>query len=110
MPEFQMAMRQTVHRAEGAAFDLRQASQKPKDAMRINLREPEQRPATSSESPLARHSSTAKAVIQQKVAKVMREKAAGTLRSSSGKKVTSRAQALAIGYSEGRRAAKKRKG
>jgi hypothetical protein len=42
---------------------------------------------------------------QSKVAKVMRERKAGTLRSgSSGKKVTSRKQAIAIGLSEARRA------
>lgn len=45
---------------------------------------------------------------QQKVAKVMQERKAGTLRSgSSGKKVTSRKQAIAIGLSEARRAGKK---
>jgi hypothetical protein len=41
----------------------------------------------------------------RKVAKVMRERKRGTLRSgSSGKKVTSRQQAVAIGLSEARRA------
>ena len=45
---------------------------------------------------------------QKKVAKVMRERKAGKLRSGrSGKKVTSRKQALAIGLSEARRAGKK---
>ena len=45
---------------------------------------------------------------QKKVAKVMRERKAGTLRSgSSGKKVTSRKQAIAIGLSEARREGKK---
>jgi hypothetical protein len=45
---------------------------------------------------------------QDKVEKVMRERKAGTLRSgSSGKKVTSRKQAIAIGLSEARRAGKK---
>ena len=39
----------------------------------------------------------------EKVKKVMREKKKGTLRSSSGKKVTSRKQAIAIGLSEARR-------
>jgi uncharacterized protein DUF6496 len=43
-----------------------------------------------------------------KVAKVMHERKAGTLRSGrSGKKVTSRKQAIAIGLSEARRAGKK---
>jgi hypothetical protein len=42
---------------------------------------------------------------QQKVEKVMRERKRGTLRSgSSGRKVTSRKQAIAIGLSEARRA------
>ena len=41
----------------------------------------------------------------RKVAKVMRERKRGTLRSGgSGKKVTSRNQAVAIGLSEARRA------
>ena len=41
---------------------------------------------------------------QEKVKKVMREKKKGTLRSGkSGKKVTSRKQAIAIGLSEARR-------
>ena len=44
----------------------------------------------------------------RKVAKVMRERKAGTLRSGrSGKKVTSRKQAIAIGLSEARRAGAK---
>jgi len=42
---------------------------------------------------------------QQKVARVMRERKRGTLRSgSTGKRVTSRKQAIAIGLSEARRA------
>jgi hypothetical protein len=45
---------------------------------------------------------------QKKVEKVMRERKSGTLRSGrSGKKVTSRKQAIAIGLSEARRAGKK---
>ena len=45
---------------------------------------------------------------QRKVARVMRERKAGKLRSgSSGAKVTSRKQAIAIGLSEARRAGKK---
>jgi hypothetical protein len=45
---------------------------------------------------------------QKKVAKVMREKKAGTLKSGrSGKKVTSRKQAIAIGLSEARKAGAK---
>jgi hypothetical protein len=41
---------------------------------------------------------------QQKVKKVMHERKHGTLRSGSGKKVTSRKQAIAIGLSEAREA------
>lgn len=42
---------------------------------------------------------------QEKVGKALHERKAGTLRSgSSGKKVTSRKQAIAIGLSEARRA------
>ena len=45
---------------------------------------------------------------QTKVEKVMRERKRGTLRSGgSGKKVTSRKQAIAIGLSEARRAGAK---
>lgn len=45
---------------------------------------------------------------QEKVKKVMEEKKKGTLRSGkSGKKVTSRKQAIAIGLSEARRAGAK---
>jgi hypothetical protein len=44
----------------------------------------------------------------EKVAKVMHERKEGTLRSGgSGKKVTSRKQAIAIGLSEARREGKK---
>jgi len=44
-------------------------------------------------------------LAEKKVKKVMRERKRGTLRSgSSGKKVTSRKQAIAIGLSEARRA------
>lgn len=39
---------------------------------------------------------------QNKVEKVMHERKKGTLKSSSGKKVTSRKQAIAIGLSEAR--------
>lgn len=44
-----------------------------------------------------------------KMGKVMHEYKAGTLKSSSGKKVTSRKQAIAIGMSEQAAAAKKKK-
>ena len=42
-----------------------------------------------------------------KVGKAMHERKHGTLRSGSGKKVTSRKQAIAIGLSEARRSGKK---
>ena len=44
---------------------------------------------------------------QKKVEKVMHEKKKGTLKSGSGKKVTSRKQAIAIGLSEARKAGAK---
>jgi hypothetical protein len=44
---------------------------------------------------------------QKKVARVMRERKRGTLKSGSGKRVTSRKQAIAIGLSEARRAGAK---
>ncbi len=44
---------------------------------------------------------------QDKVEKVMHEKKEGTLKSGSGKKVTSRKQAIAIGLSEARKAGAK---
>lgn len=40
----------------------------------------------------------------EKVGEAMRERKKGTLKSGSGKKVTSRKQAIAIGLSEARRA------
>jgi hypothetical protein len=42
-----------------------------------------------------------------KVERAMHERKAGTLRSGSGKKVTSRKQAIAIGLSEARRSGAK---
>ena len=44
---------------------------------------------------------------QSKVEKVMHERKQGTLRSSSGQKVTSSKQAIAIGLSEARQAGAK---
>ena len=44
---------------------------------------------------------------EEKIEKVMHEKKKGTLRSGSGKKVTSRKQAIAIGLSEARKKGKK---
>ena len=50
-----------------------------------------------------------KSVKKRKVHKVMSEYKAGGLRSSSGKKVTKRSQAVAIAMSESGQARKKRK-
>jgi len=44
---------------------------------------------------------------QSKVKKTMHERKRGTLKSGSGKKVTSRKQAIAIGLSEARKAGAK---
>ncbi len=44
---------------------------------------------------------------QEKVEEVMHEKKKGTLKTGSGKKVTSRKQAIAIGISEARKAGMK---
>ena len=44
---------------------------------------------------------------REKVEKVMHERKHGTLKSGSGKKVTSRKQAIAIGLSEARKAGAK---
>lgn len=46
--------------------------------------------------------------MQEKVHKVMKEYSTGKLKSSSGQKVKSREQAIAIGMSEARQAAKKK--
>jgi hypothetical protein len=51
---------------------------------------------------------TKKSAASRKVAKVMRERKRGTLKSGrSGKKVTSRKQAIAIGLSEARKSGAK---
>ena len=50
---------------------------------------------------------TRKTTASSKVEKTMRERKHGTLRSGSGKKVTSKKQAIAIGLSEARRAGAK---
>ena len=63
--------------------------------------------STSRKSSARKTSSTARrygAKASEKVEKAMHEKKRGTLRSGSGKKVTSRKQAIAIGLSEARRA------
>jgi len=46
---------------------------------------------------------TRKTTAQSKVEKTMKERKKGTLKSGSGKKVTSRKQAIAIGLNEARR-------
>ena len=48
-------------------------------------------------------------IKQKKMQKVMHEFKAGTLKSSSGQKVTNPKQAIAIGMSEGRTASRKKK-
>lgn len=48
--------------------------------------------------------------VQRKVGKVLGEFKRGTLRSSSGRKVTSEKQAIAIGFSEAGASRKKKKG
>lgn len=53
-------------------------------------------------------SRSTKNISRKKVSKVMREFKSGSLKSSSGSKVTSKDQAIAIALSEGRRA-KRRK-
>jgi len=63
--------------------------------------------STSRKSSARKTSSKARrygAKASEKVEKAMHEKKRGTLRSGSGKKVTSRKQAIAIGLSEARRA------
>ncbi len=44
---------------------------------------------------------------EKKIKKVMEEYSSGNLKSSSGQKVTDKSQALAIGYSEAKRAGEK---
>ena len=56
---------------------------------------------------MAKKTSKSRSIAKKKVAKVMKEKKEGTLRSGSGKKVTSRKQAIAIGLSEARKAGAK---
>jgi hypothetical protein len=46
--------------------------------------------------------------LQTKVKKVVKEFERGGLKSGSGKKVTDKSQALAIGYSEGKEKSKKK--
>ena len=48
-----------------------------------------------------------KSTASSRVEKTMRERKRGTLRSGSGKKVTSKKQAIAIGLSEARKAGAK---
>jgi Family of unknown function (DUF6496) len=57
-------------------------------------------PFVFEEEPMAKYGRKA----SQKVERAMHERKRGTLRSGSGRKVTSRKQAIAIGLSEARRA------
>lgn len=59
--------------------------------------------------PKGKHKPKTKAGKQRKVHKVMGEYKRGTLRSSSGKKVTSRKQAIAIGLESSGQSRKKPK-
>jgi hypothetical protein len=52
---------------------------------------------------MAKKASSSSTKGKRKVAKVMREQKEGTLKSGSGKKVTSRKQAVAIALSEARK-------
>jgi hypothetical protein len=56
---------------------------------------------------MAKKTSGAGSKGKQKVHKVMKENKAGTLKSGSGKKVTSRKQAVAIALSEARKSGAK---
>jgi len=56
---------------------------------------------------MAKKTSTASSKGKSKVHKVMKEKKAGTLKSGSGKKVTSRKQAVAIALNEARKSGAK---
>jgi Family of unknown function (DUF6496) len=53
---------------------------------------------------MAKKTSSSGSKGKEKIHKVMKEKKEGTLKSSSGKKVTSREQAIAIALSEARKA------
>lgn len=57
---------------------------------------------------MAGFAKVAKAIVQRKMARVMKEWKGGTLVSSSGQKVTNQKQAIAIGMSEARAAARKK--
>ena len=59
---------------------------------------------------MAKRKPKTKAGKRRKMGKVMGEYKRGTLRSSSGRKVTSRKQAIAIGLSESGQSRKKPKG
>ena len=65
---------------------------------------PKKSAAKKSAAKGAAKKASAKTIAQKKVKEVMHERKAGTLRSGkSGKKVTSRKQAIAIGLSEARK-------
>lgn len=88
------------------ALDLR-SGHHPAGGGGLNLRLPQHKPATSSDHPMAR-GSPAKAKYSkkagEKIGTVRKEFAAGTLKSSSGQKVTNPKQAKAIALSEAREA------
>jgi hypothetical protein len=61
----------------------------------------------ATKSTTGRSSSSSDSKGKSKIHKVMKEKKEGTLKSSSGKKVTSRKQAVAIALSEARKSGAK---
>ena len=86
-----MATRKTTTRRSSAKKTTRKSAKK-----------------TAARKTAAKKSSASKTLAQKKVKKVMHERKAGTLRSGkSGKKVTSKKQAIAIGLSEARKAGAK---
>ena len=86
-----MATRKTTTRRSSAKKTTRKSAKK-----------------TGARKTAAKKSSASKTLAQKKVKKVMHERKAGTLRSGkSGKKVTSKKQAIAIGLSEARKAGAK---
>jgi hypothetical protein len=101
-----MAARKTAARKSGA----RKSSARKTGARKTGSRKTSAR-KTSARKTTSRRSTGGRKYgpkASQKVEKVMRERKRGTLRSGgSGKKVTSRKQAIAIGLSEARRAGAK---
>ena len=99
-----MAARKTAARKSGARKTSARKSGARKTSSRRSTGRKTSARKTTSRSGTRKYGPKA----AQKVEKVMRERKRGTLRSGgSGKKVTSRKQAIAIGLSEARRAGAK---